>query len=157
MRGLIGSALLLIVVLGAGTAWSAKPVPNPSAAEDAFMAVMILWRDGDFDRMYEHSRAASHKSLPKEVFVKRMRAAPLRLQCCWQTLRNVEIRNRSAKTVNISADLGFDVVGVVKKHRGRTVPAVGSSFVRHETFSLRWSDGEWRFDLAAVLRVAEDR
>lgn len=157
MKRLAGSTIVVLVLLCMSSAWSARSAPVAEGAEDAFMAVMILWRDGKFDEMYERSRAASHKSLPRKVFVSRMQTAPLRIQCCWKTLQNVEVRGRSSKTVEISADLGFDVVGVTKRRRGHPALAVGSSVERHETFTMRWSEGEWRFDLPAVLRLVENR
>lgn len=140
-------ALLLFTISGLIDLSYAKKVKPPVADKDEikgmakrdFETIVALWKDEDYERLYEYGRLSSHTKVSKEAFSKRMKNKRWKLMCCGDGAKEIEAIYKSPASVYIKAIMGYK--SVVKEMK------------RHDTFKLTFEDGKWKIDLSQVLRV----
>ena len=82
-------ALLLFTILGLIDLSYAKKAKPPAGdkdeikrmAERDFETIVALWKDEDYERLYEYGRLSSHTKVSKEAFSKRMKNKRWKLMC----------------------------------------------------------------------------
>jgi hypothetical protein len=123
-------------------------------AERGFAHVVQLWKDMRFAELYEHGTFASQVDLSPEGFVRYMGYATRMLQCCWETIQDLQGRFDSLNRVYVKARLGFkNKEFLVMRGQQRFV---ARGFVEEETltFLMQFEDQRWRIDLFRVLALS---
>lgn len=137
--------LILFVLLGfvdISYAKKAKPLVADKdeikgMAKRDFETIVALWKDEDYERLYEYGRLSSHTKVSKEAFSKRMKNKRWKLMCCGDSAGNIEAIYKTPASVFIKAIMGYK--SVVKEMK------------RHDTFKLTLEDGKWKIDLSQLL------
>lgn len=123
-------------------------------AERGLAHIVQLWKDVRFAELYEHGTFASQVDLSPEAFVHHMGRATRTLQCCWETIQELQGRFDSPMRVYVKARLGFkNKEFLVVRGQQRFV---ARGFLKEETltFLLQFEDQRWRIDLFRVLALS---
>jgi hypothetical protein len=123
-------------------------------AERSFAQIVQLWKEGRFAELYTYGTFASQADLSPEAFEYYMGHATRTLQCCWQTIQDIQSRFESPERVYIKARLGFrhrEFLVVRGQHR-----FIARGFLAEETltFLLQHEDQAWRLDLFRILALS---
>jgi hypothetical protein len=156
------TASLLIVFLGSSL-WIQSALGLESEqeqiardAEKAFEKIINLWKEEQYEELYDHGRLESQRLVPKQDFVRLMQDSPVRLQCCWATVQEVKGVTTSPTEVYVKAKLGYELFSTIVTDS----PAVShrrlkaTSTFKEGTFLLNQEQGGWKIDLADLLSAA---
>ena len=123
-------------------------------AERGFAHIVRLWKDMRFAELYEHGTFASQVDLSPEGFAHHMGHATRTLQCCWETIQELQGRFDSPTRVYVKGRLGFkNKEFLVVRGQQRFV---ARGFLEEETltFLVQFEDQRWRIDLFRVLALS---
>jgi hypothetical protein len=136
------NATIMIVVLMfllTALAFPAMAEPSNSPIEQSMSATLDLWREGQYEKLFEH---LSHRGkTTREQFVRMMRDAPIRPACCWQKIENFRLLNEKRSTATAYAKVGLE---------GTPSPTESST----REFKFNYEDGDWRMQLKDILDLA---
>jgi len=142
MKRLMLLSVALMSLLFAFPAAAKQEAANPdsikSEAVRAFEQILDLWRDGDYDRLYDKTTVNGKDT--KESFKKRMESAKLKPSCCWEKMQNVVVLVKSNSSVVIRAKLGMDAPGEME--------------YKTKSFKMTNEFGEWRIARSEILSLA---
>jgi len=143
MKRLMLLSVALMALLFASPAAAKQETANPDSikaeAVRAFEQILDLWRDGDYDRLYDKTTVNGKDT--KESFKKRMESAKLKPSCCWEKMQNVVVLVKSNSSVVIRAKLGMDAPGEME--------------YKTKSFKMTNEFGEWRIARSEILSLAE--
>jgi hypothetical protein len=138
-------ALTIIIGCSAGVGTAATRYQSQdeaaNEARQALAEVLTLWRDGNYDAVYE--RTAYGGKLAKENFAKRLATASHRPVCCWEQLQEVKISPKDFRTVMVRGKVGLESGGVTE--------------YRTKSFKIVQEDGLWRLSQSDILSLAEGK
>ena len=105
--------ILVLVVVSALPAQARRQkqvqFQTPSGGEQEvvrdFEKILDLWRDGRYAELYERTSGGKGG---KEVFAKRLAAAPRKPACCWEKMQEVKVSLKSDRAATVRARLGFE-------------------------------------------------
>ena len=84
----------------------ARAETTPSAMEQTMSETLDLWRNGNYELLFEH---LSHRGrTSKEQFVKKMRDAQVHPACCWQKLEHFRVLSEKPKAATVYAKVGLE-------------------------------------------------
>lgn len=118
-------------------------VPNPadegikSEAQQGFVEILDLWRDGRFDALHERTIGGGKHT--KDSFNTRLTAASRKPACCWEKMQDVAITIISDNKVNLQAKLGFERAGATE--------------FTTRSFKLTKEDGVWKVSRSDILSL----
>jgi len=143
MKHLILLSVAFICLLFALPVTAAKqeaidPESIKAEAVRAFEQILDLWRDGDYERLYDKTTVNGKDT--KESFRKRMEAAKLKPSCCWEKMQNVAVSVKSNSSVVVRAKIGLD--------------APGDMVYKTKSFRMTNEFGEWRIARSEILTLA---
>jgi hypothetical protein len=123
-------------------------------AERGFAQIVQLWKDGRFAELYTYGTFASQVDLSPEAFEHHMGRATRTLECCWQTMQDIQSRFESSERVYVKARLGFkhkEFLVMRGQHR-----FIARGFLAEETltFLLQYEEQAWRLDLFRILALS---
>ncbi len=124
------------------------------AAERSLAHLVRLWKDKRFDALYKLGTFASQVDISPEGFERQMGFATRTLQCCWQTIQDIESTVESPRRVYVKARLGFktkEFLVLQEQHR-----TIARGFAEEETltFLLQFERQQWRLDLFRLLALS---
>ncbi len=144
----MGKVLVSLVVLGwcccATVAAAKMPYMGGDElkleAQQGFVQILELWRDGKYAELYE--RTISSGSQSKEAFIKKLAASPRRPSCCWEQLQEVRVTVKDDSTVILRGKVGMELAGSAMDFRTRP-------------FKLVKEEGVWKAAIADILSLAD--
>jgi hypothetical protein len=128
--------LLLSLFLSAqpATAETASSLLQQSVSE-----TLDLWRDGQYDRLFE--RLSHRGKTSKEQFIARMRETAVRPACCWQKMENFKVMSEKRTEATVYVKVGME--------GGPGVPEAST-----RDFKLSNVGGEWKMQLNDIFSLA---
>ncbi len=139
---LIVTVFLLATICRSNAATPYQPAAEAeSEAQQALVELLTLWRDGNYDAVYD--RTAYGGKLAKEKFAKRLAAASHRPVCCWEQLQEVKVLSRDSRTVLVRGKVGLE--------------SGGATEYRTKSFKLVKEDERWRLSQGDILSLAEEK
>jgi hypothetical protein len=115
-----------------------------SDAADALKTIVMLWKDGKYEALYEYGTDKNKTSTSREKFVQRMKSKN-DLASSWETLQDVDAKFKSPSLVYVTARIG---------HRPK--PG-GNVQVRTETYEMKLEKGMWKTDLSKILGASQSK
>ena len=144
MKRLLVTTLALAICLCSAGAWAddsqRRQQQITGEARQGFEQILDLWRQEQFDDLYDHLVSAPGSE--RWDFVNQLNYSARRPACCWEKLQDVAVVYLDDTTVLLTAKLGIEVEGV------------GTRFVTR-TFRLVKEAGIWRLTEADILSLAE--
>lgn len=137
--------LLILLSLAPAQAQSRKAPAQPpgGAAEQEvlrdFEQILDLWREGNYDRLFERTAEGREG---KELFAKKLAAAPRRPACCWEKVQEARVTVTGERAAQVRARLGFE----------GSVP--GTEFVTR-VVKLKKEHGVWTVSQSDLFSLAE--
>jgi hypothetical protein len=107
-----------------------------SDAADALRTIVSLWKDGQFEALYEYGTEASKGRVSREMFAKRMKNSRWGLASSWETIRDIDARFKSPTLVYVTAKIGYRPKGL------------GDVRVHTASYRMIFENGMWRTDLS---------
>jgi hypothetical protein len=130
-----------------GVAAACDPVTADSA-EGALREVLRLWKNEQYEALYERGLLDHQAAIPREDFVQLMRREDRVPQCCWLQLRDVQVAC-DGPYAYVTSRVGYEVGGYLFDGRAWAHDTAPKEVV--ETWRLVWQAGAWRVDLYQVL------
>jgi len=112
---------------------------SAAALEQSMSDTLDLWREGQYEQLYDHLAHRGRTS--REQFVNKMRDTSIRPACCYQKLENFRVLNEKRTEATVYARVGLE--GSAK--------TAGSST---REFKLTHEENTWKMQLADVLSIA---
>lgn len=144
---LIRLTLFLTALLATTHAFAARPARQaaPVAESEARLAlesILDLWRDGNYDALYERTSITGGGS--REAFARRLAGASRRPACCWEKMQEVRVTVRGTDSVSVRATFGLEG---------------GPGGTDHVTRAIRLvrEDGVWKASRADILALAGEK
>jgi hypothetical protein len=123
-------------------------------ARRSFEHIIQLWKDNEFAQLYEFGTFASQVDISPEGFERYMGYASRSLQCCWQTVQNIESIVDTSNRVYVKARVGFkNKEFLILRGQNRFV-ARGFAEEETLTFLLQHEKQQWRIDLFRILALS---
>ena len=110
-----------------------------SGAAEALRIIVSLWREENFESLYEYGTDSNKISMSKEHFVQGMKNKKWGLASSWETLQNMEAHFKHPKLVYVTVKIGY------KTKRG------GNVRFQTETYQMKLENGLWRANLSKIL------
>ncbi len=143
MKRLTMLVMTLACLLVALPLWGRQEVADAEAVRSeavrGFEEILNLWRDGNFDELYNRTLISGKDT--KESFAKRLSTARLKPSCCWEKMQEVGVSVRTPSSVVVRAKLGLDAPGEME--------------YKTKAFKLSKEDGVWRIARSDILALAE--
>ncbi|HZV82286.1 MAG TPA: hypothetical protein VFF53_08970 [Geobacteraceae bacterium] len=143
MKRLTMLVMTLTCLLTALPLWGRQEVADAeivrSEAVKGFEEILNLWRDGNFDELYNRTLISGKDT--KESFTRKMSSAKLKPSCCWEKMQEVGVSVRTQTSVVLRAKLGLDAPGEME--------------YKTKSFKLSKEDGVWRIARSDILSLAE--
>ena len=144
MKRLLVMILALAIYLCSAGAWAddsqRRQQQITSEARQGFEEILDLWRQEQFDDLYDH--LVSDPGSERWDFVNQLNYSARRPACCWEKLQDVAVVYHDDTTVLLTAKLGIEVEGF------------GTRFVTR-TFRLVKETGVWKLPESDILSLAE--
>jgi hypothetical protein len=137
LLSVIASFLLCTCLLA--PAASADAETSAAALEQSMSDTLDLWREGQYEQLYDHLAHRGRTS--REQFVNKMRDTSIRPACCFQKLENFRVLNEKRTEATVYARVGLE----------RSTNTAGSST---REFKLTHEENAWKMQLADVLSIA---
>jgi len=136
LRNAVASFLLPALLFGTLPAFAETA---PTILEQSVSNTLDLWREGNYEQLYEH---LSHRGkTSREQFVARMRDADIRPACCWQKMENFRLLNEKRSQATVHVKVGLE-------------GAPGSMTASSRDFKLAYEGGVWKMQLNDILSLA---
>lgn len=108
---LIRLTLFLAALLVATHAFAARPARQAapvieSEARMALESILDLWRDGNYESLYERTSSTGGGS--REAFARRLAGASRRPACCWEKMQEVRVTVHGSDVVSVRATFGLE-------------------------------------------------
>lgn len=105
---LIRLTLFLTAVLATTHAFAARQATPVAESEVrlALESILDLWRDGNYDALYERTSITGGGS--REAFARRLAGASRRPACCWEKMQEVRVMVRGTDSVSVRASFGLE-------------------------------------------------
>ena len=131
--------LILLAVISLGVS-KANAETAAATLEQSMSQALDLWRDGQYEQLYEK---LSHRGrTSREQFVSKMReAARRRPACCWQKIENFSVLKEKRTEVTVYAKIGLE-----------GTPGPVESCTRE--VKLSHAANEWKMQLNDILNLA---
>jgi hypothetical protein len=139
MRLLPVIASLLLSTCLLAPAAPADAGTSAAALEQSMSDSLDLWREGQYEQLYDH--LAHRGKTSREQFVNTMRDTSIRPACCFQKLSNFKVLNEKRTEATVYARVGLE----------GSANTAGSST---REFKLTHEENTWKMQLADVLSIA---
>ena len=133
-------ALALATIVAPAHARKAEPA-DPQVrmeAEQALSEALELWRDGNYEALYERTALNGRES--KEGFARRLGAAGRRPACCWEKMQQVTVAAKGSDAVTVRATFGME--------------GPGNTELVTRTIRLVREAGTWKLNQTDLLALA---
>jgi hypothetical protein len=131
------ASLLLSVLFCTMSPVFAETTPSPF--EQSVSNTLDLWREGNYEQLYE--RLSHRGKTSREQFAARMREAQIRPACCWQKMENFRVLSEKRTEATINVRVGLE-------------GAPGTKEACTRDFRLSNEGGEWKMQLNDILSLA---
>jgi len=131
----------VVAVLG-GILIGVRPVNAEEAAsalEKSMSETLDVWRDGQYERLFE--RLAHRGKTSREAFVNKMRSSTSHPACCWQKMENFKVLEEKRSEATVYVKIGLE-----------GSPVAPESTTRE--YKLIFQEGIWKMQLADVFALA---
>ena len=81
------------------------PTSDEQGVLQDFERILDLWRDGRYADLYERTSGGKGG---KELFAKRLAAAPRKPACCWEKMQEARVSLKNERAATVHARLGFE-------------------------------------------------
>lgn len=135
--------LLTIFILLIAAYPASAGIPNPadegikSEAQQGFVEILDLWRDGRFDALRDRTIAGGKHT--KDSFNTRLSTASRKPACCWEKMQDVSVEVKTDNSIDLHAKLGFEGTG-------------GTEFITR-TFKMSKEGGVWKVSRSDILSL----
>ena len=130
---------VLLLLTGSVLVNNVSAAGSESVLEQAMSDTLDIWRDGNYEQLFE--QLAHRGKTSREVFVKKMRDSTVRPACCWQKMENFKVLNEKRTEATVYVKVGLE-----------GTPGASDSTTRE--FKLTHMEGVWKMQLADVLAIA---
>ncbi|MDD2540182.1 MAG: hypothetical protein PHH28_03965 [Desulfuromonadaceae bacterium] len=110
-----------------------------SLLEKSMSDTLDLWREGQYERLFE--QLAHRGKTSRESFVEKMRESSIHPVCCWQKMEQFRIINEKQTEATVYVKLGLE-----------GTPYASGTVTRE--FKLTHQEGVWKMQLADVFSIA---
>ena len=108
---------------------------------ESVKTILSLWKDGEYDLLYDHGDQKSRMAVNKEDFEHRMKRKRIGLASSWETLRDIQVEVRSATLAYATVKIGY------KPTKG------GETKFRTEIYRMSFEKGMWKINLTKILNA----
>jgi len=111
----------------------------PSAFEQSMSETLDLWRNGNYEQLFE--RLSHRGKTSRERFVARMSGTSIRPACCWQKLEHLRVISEKRGEATVYVKVGLE-----------GAPGTNDSCTRE--FKLYNEGGAWKMQLSDIVSLA---
>ena len=133
---MVGAAGLLVMLMASIPVFAGE---SALALEQSMSQTLDLWRDGNYDKLFE--RLARRGKTSRESFVNKMQNTKIRPACCWQKMENFKVLNEKRTEATVYVKVGLE-----------GTPGAPESTTRE--FKLSHEEGIWKMQLGDILSIA---
>jgi hypothetical protein len=117
----------------------ARAVTSNGVLEQAMSDTLDLWREGQYEQLYDH--LAHRGKTSREQFANSMRNTTIRPACCFQKLENFRVLNEKRTEATVYAKVGLE-------------GSANASESSTREFKLTHEGNVWKMQLADVFSIA---
>ena len=139
MRMLHSITVFLLTVIIIVSSVPAMAEGLSSAREQAVSETLDVWRDAQYEHLFEK---LSHRGkISREQFVNKMRETSMRPTCCWQKMQDFRVVSDKRTTATVYAKIGME-----------GDPTRDGTVTRE--FKLNFEGGAWKMQLNDIYALA---
>jgi len=136
LRFLIVCIFLFALALPGSTTFAET---NPSLLQQCVSETLDLWREGQFEKLFE--RLSHRGKTSREQFASKIRESSIRPACCWQKMENFKVISEKKTEATVYVKIGLE-----------GAPGIPDASTRD--FKLSNEGGTWKMQLNDITSLA---